>query len=406
MNDRTKPRVLILSHMYPSVADDIGGIFIHQHVKALYELGVDLMVISPVPWSPGILSFKASWKYYGSLPKEETFQQIRVMRPRYIELPFDGFRALSGWSMCKCLLPIMKKLRKTFEFNIIHAHTITPDGRAATLLGKYFNVPVVCSVRGSDLNQYPHYSKRMYEVSRRVIEEADSMITVSSALARKAIAMGHIKDGPHVIYNGIDTTRFFMSGDRAELKKNSGIPVGCKVITFIGRCERDKGIYELFEVFAVLHDMLGLCLLIVGDGGDSSGIRQMAADRGLAGKVFLTGKVPHDDIPKYLNMSDVFVLPSYSEGMPNALLEAMACGLPIVATRVGGIPEVITHEREGLLCEPEDTISLRECIERILRNREEARIMGKRAAEKVKGEFTWEKNARKHLVVYKGLIIG
>jgi glycosyltransferase involved in cell wall biosynthesis len=246
----------------------------------------------------------------------------------------------------------------------------------------------------------------MYRVSSRVIDEADSLITVSSALAHKAMGMGHMKDGPHVMYNGIDTTRFFMSGNREELKKNIGIPAGCKVISFIGRCERNKGIYELFEAFAGLHDMFDLCLLIVGDGGDSSGIRKMAGDRGLDGKVFLTGKVSHDAVPKYLNMSDLFALPSYSEGMPNALLEAMACGLPIVATRVGGIPEVIAHEREGLLCDPENAISLRECMERILRNPGEAGIMGKRAAEKVKSEFTWEENARKHLAVYKGLITG
>lgn len=400
-----KPRILILSSMYPSSTDRIMGIFIHQYVKNLKKLGINFRLISPVPWSPKVLWFREKWKYYGCIPNEETIEEVFVNRPRYVELPFKNFRSLSGLSMFLCLFSKINHLYKTFKFNIIHAHTITPDGHAAMFFKRHFNVPMICTVRGSDLNEYPFSTKKMYKTSKKVLEEADAIITVSKDLANRVKSIANIKRSPYIIYNGIDTSKFYNYGKRESLKRWLGISPKWKVISFIGRCEKEKGIFELFEAFIRIDKSnRNVCLLIIGDGKDKFVLHKLINQYNLNTKVLMKENVLHEEIPKYLNASDIFVLPSYSEGLPNVLLEAIACELPVVATKVGGIPEIIFNEQNGLLCTPGDSTSIENSILEILSDLDNYRDIGKKASEKIKVKFSWNKSANETLYIYKEVL--
>jgi glycosyltransferase involved in cell wall biosynthesis len=405
MSSGNKIRVLILSHLYPSAIDEIKGIFIHHHVKALHDAGVDLTVVSPVPLSPKCLWFRRKWRNYGMIPDEELIDGIPVKRPRYPALPTGRYRSVAGVAMYYGTVGRIRHLYKGFRFDIIHAHTLTPDGHAALLLKREFRVPVVCSVRGSDLNQYPGYSKGVYETSRRVLEESDAVITVSRDLAREAVKVAGVRKDPYVIYNGVDTTKFYRSGNKEEDRKLLGLPPQARIISFVGRCVADKGIFELFDAFVRIEkNFKDLFLLIVGEGEARNAIAKRIEEYGLEDKVLLQGAAPHEKIPSYLSASNIFVLPSYSEGVPNVIYEAMACGLPVVATRVGGIPEVLSDGREGLLCSPRSSREIEACLNRVLSDPELSDEMGLRGSAKVRELFSWERNGLEHLRVYEEVL--
>lgn len=404
---KNNPKVLILSDMYPSAIDQISGIFIHHHVKALQNIGIDLTVISPVPWSPKLLWFRKKWQNYGMMPREELIDGIPVKRPRYLALPSKYFRAVAGAFMFYGAIRTIKCLYESFKFDIIHAHTITPDGHAALFLKRAFKVPVICSIRGSDLKQYPRYSEAVYKASRRVLEESDAIITVSRDLANEATGMARVLISPYVIYNGVDTTKFRRAEDKEKIRESLGLPLHSRIISFVGRCVSDKGIFELFESFLGIEKTFkDVCLLIVGEGEDRLTIEKRVEECGLAGKVIFKGMVSHDKIPLYLNASDIFALPTYSEGMANVIYEAMACGLPVVATCVGGIPEVVSHEGEGLLCRPRNSKDLEECLVRLVNDQGLSEEMGRRGRDKMRERFSWEGNARANLQVYEEVLRG
>ncbi|MBI5102976.1 MAG: glycosyltransferase family 4 protein [Nitrospirae bacterium] len=406
MKSKGTQRILFLSHMYPSDMDGAGGIFIHRHVTALRDLGVDVKVISPVPWAPRILWFKDKWRSYGAYPREEELEGVSISRPRYLVLPYMRFRGYSGWSMFVFLYRNIKRLRKRYDFDIIHAHTITPDGHAALMIGKYFAVPVVCTVRGSDLHEYPQRSSRIYTVSKMVLEKADAIITVSNDLAKMATKMATPKN-IQVIYNGVDTAKFCRFENREAVKKSLGIPVRSRVIVFAGRCEKEKGIFELLEAFARVEKKTSdIYLLIIGADHTGGAVKNLIEDYGIRDKTLLKGTIPHDEMPVCMNAGDIFVLPSYAEGMANVIYEAMACGLPVVTTNVGGMPEVVSHGSEGFLCQPKNSSELEICITALLDNPALSEEMGLRAIRKVREMFSWETNATKHSNLYKRLLCG
>jgi len=405
MDKTIYPKVLFLSHMYPSSIDKIQGIFIHQYVKCIKESGVNLEIISPVPWAPKILWLKEKWKSYGSFPREEVFNAVKLARPRYIELPFRSFRSYSGPSMFICLYNFFKNLYKTYKFNVIHAHTITPDGHAALYLKKFFNVPLICSIRGSDLNEYPYSSKKIFKASIKVLKGSDAIIAVSKDLANKATEIANIKNPPYVIYNGVNYNIFRNFNNKLKIRKKLGIEPKSKIICFIGRCEREKGVFDLIKAFEIINrEINNAYLLLIGDGKDKSIVINIIEKKALSKKVIIKSNIIHDAIPDYLNASDVFVLPSYSEGMPNVILEALACELPVVATNVGGIPEVISYNNAELLCSPGDYTSLAKIIIKIILNYDYYLIKANRARQNMVRRFSWEKGAKKTLFVYKKVL--
>lgn len=398
-------RLLVLSHMYPSRLHDTAGVFIHRHVQALRAAGVDARVVAPIPWAPRLLWFNAQWRAYGQTPRVDEWEGTPVRRVPYLQLPTAAFQPWAGEVMARPLARVLRQLRREFPFELIHSHTVTPDGLAALSLGREFGVPTVNSSRGSDLNEYPHTHPRRMEFTRKVLLHTDRMVTVSGALAGVARELTGGRVQPTVIYNGVDQTVFRPAEDRPALRLAHALPPDRPLLLFVGRCERDKGVGELLQAFLGLAPLFPAWVLVcLGDGGFRPELLRRVEEAGLGDRVIAPGRVDQATVAGVMRSADAFVLPSWAEGMPNVLLEAMACGLPCVSTPVGGVPEVLEHGVNGLSTPARDGTALQHTLADLFTDRERAVRLGARALQTIRERFSWESNARAHRDLYHSLL--
>lgn len=242
-------------------------------------------------------------------------------------------------------LGLLRRLRETFPFQLIDAHYFYPDGVAAVLLGKRLGVPVVITARGTDLNLIPRYPRPR----RRILwaaSEAAGMITVCRALKDVLVDLGVPEDRVRVLRNGVDLDMFQPPADRAALRQRLGIDRPC--LLSVGHLITRKG-HDL--VIRALRDLPGTMLAIAGDGPEQETLQTLAAKCGVSARVRFLGALPHAGLRDWYGAADCLVLASSREGWANVLLESMACGTPVVATRVWGTPEVVAVEEAGRLAE-------------------------------------------------------
>lgn len=393
--------MLILTHMYPDVGDPTAGIFIHHHVRHLARLGCEVIVISPKPCVPKVLA----WRYerYATIPREGWLDGVHVFYPRYIRPPGWMFHAPSCYSMFYGVQGLIAKLIREFRPDILHAHTATPDGYAGLLLKRRFGVPLVVSLRGSDVNVYPYRDRWTYRLTREVISKADRITAVSKALKVSAERIAKPKNDITVIYTGCDLKQFsFNEEARISFRKRLNIPLEAPVLIFVGHVLRAKGVFELLDAFLLVHrEQPNLHLLVVGEGEDLKTLMAKPNAARVSRWVHFLGARPHDEIPGWLSAADILVLPSWREGLPNVVIEAMACERPVVATRVGGIPEAVVDGESGILVQKGNVRALAEAIALLVKSGTLRENMGKRGRLVVEEKFTWEKNAEKTVAVYR-----
>ncbi len=391
--------------MYPNKIKPNYGNFIHNQVKHLTTLGCDIRVICPVPYAPSFLKVKAKWRYYGEIPSFDVIDNIPIYYPRYITPPGHWFHGLAGYSMYKCIKNKVDSILHDFTPHIIHTHTATPDGYTGLLLKKRYKIPMVCSLRGSDINLYPFRDKLTMFITKKVLSNADQIISVSHALEKTAEEIVMPLKQIRVLHNGCDfINNSFKEDDRVKIRKNIGISDNESVIIFVGALMRDKGVYELINAFTKISAKHpAVQLIILGEGPENNSLNKIISNNRLNNKIHLIGSHPHDEVYLWLKASDLFVLPTYNEGLPNALLEAMACGLPVIASKVGGIPEVVKDGENGILIAAKNAGALYQALDQMLLNVNLSKGMGKKGKELIENEFTWESNAKKMTDLYESL---
>jgi len=392
--------------MYPNNMFLTHGIFIHNQIRHIAQAGCTIKVIAPVPYSPKVLWNNDKWKNYGNIPLSDTMDGIEVAYPRYINIPGKWSHLLSTYSMCSPIKINIDQVIRKFKPHIIHAHTATPDGYLGLTIKMKYNLPLVCSLRGSDIHTYPYNDSVTYRLTRKVILNADQILSVSDALRISAEQIAKPKNPIKVVYNGCELPPLAnFQIKRGEIRSQLGIGENDVAIIFVGDIDKVKGIFELMEAFKLLKSKYPhLHLILLGDGPDRQPVLNMISSGIDNANVHLIGKIPHDDVYHWLRASDLFVLPTYNEGLPNALLEAMACGLPVIATNVGGIPEVVRHGQNGILIEARNVNTLYQSIEKMLADPEIARNMGSSANRLIQQNFSWLNNAGKMMEIYKELI--
>jgi glycosyltransferase involved in cell wall biosynthesis len=228
------------------------------------------------------------------------------------------------------------------------------------------------------------------------------IIAVSGDLANKIDQMGINKDVT-ILRNAVDISRFKPS-------KNVGMRQSYKIedndilILFIGHLEPFKGIFELLDAFKKIRINHHNCkLMIVGEGHEEQKVKNIVSKFDLDEYTIFTGKVSPETIQNFYQMADIFTLPSYTEGLPLVVIEAMACGLPVVVSTVGGIPELVNDGVNGFLVPPKDKFSLTEKLEILVDNEELRQKFGLKALETVDDEFNIEKKVEKMIEIYKEL---
>jgi len=389
-------RILVISHLYPSTANPIAGIFVHQQAKALMAQGVEVRVVSPVPWAPFPIPHLArKWDAYSRVPKETVWEGVPVAHPRYLLFPRAWFFARSGWRMYRGIRARVEEIYRVFPFDVIHCHTVLPDGYAGALLAARWSKPCVVTVHGYDLL---HWGVRYREAVTYSLGSASKVIAVSTKLARIVRDEFALGNRVVVIPNGLDP------GEIARAERGvEGNQARKPTVLSVSNLYPSKGIdlnIRAIERLRRMHPCLGY--EIIGSGPEERKLRYLA--RNLGDQVVFLGRQPHDRVLERMAACTVFSLPSWSEGFGIVYLEAMALGKPVIACQGEGPEDFVRHGRTGFLVKPRDVESLVEALDFLLSHPDEAKAMGERARKEVLEHYTWEKNAEGTIEVYREVL--
>jgi len=395
--DQQKIRVLIVTNLFPNSQEPNRGIF-NYHIAEELQTWCEVTVIAPVPWFPKtkLLKSLTSWHSYGELPEKEQIQDIEVYHPRYFIIP-GLFRFLHGFSLYFPLKLLIGKLLEERNFDLINAHWIFPDGVAAVQGALKLNMPVIVTAHGCDINLYSTYRLRRPQI-RHALRKSNSVSVVSSALKKRIVSLGIPGSKVQIIPNGVDLEQF-VPIDQKWCRKQLGLPSEARIILFVGALDPVKGLDYLLDALTqvcALHQ--DLFVAIVGDGPLRQTLARKVQKLNLTNLVRFFGARPHNEIPLWMNACDLFCLPSLREGWPCVIMEALACGRPVVASRVGGVPEIV-NKQNGYLVAAQDIDQLARGLEAVLQrrwNREEIRATSI--------GFSWKVSAEKYYIEYRNTI--
>jgi len=361
----TKLNILICTSIFPNSAEPSRGIYIFNQVRALGK-HCRIKVIAPVPYFPKWLPLRG-YGMFSRIPQRETMDTLDVLHPRAIVVPKVG-RLLNGITYYLALSRAFERVREHFTPDVLLAYWAYPDGYASTMLARDLGVPVVVGARGHDVNNARPSGLRGRMVVK-TLDRADRLMAVSAAMKERMTSFGIDPRKIAVVPNGLDS--IFVPEDREVARGQAGLSAqkgGEKTILFCGRLSPEKGVDVLLDA-AKLLDSRGIpfYLLLVGDGPMRKTLRVHAARLGLEGKVRFAGEVPPQKVPALMNSSHVLCLPSHSEGWPNVVMEALGCGVPVVASRVGGVPEILSKPGSGLMVPAGDREALADALGQALK---------------------------------------
>lgn len=388
-------KLLTLSTLFPNPQQPGHGIFVQTRLRYLLASGqVESKVVAPVPWFPSSHPRFGNYGEYAKVPAHETRFGIDVSHPRYAVIPKLGMTVAPLLLARSMKMAIGRILDEGYDFDAIDAHYFYPDGVAAVMAGRYFNKPVVITARGTDINLIPRH-----RLPRRMIHwaagHAKGMITVCDALKNEMIRLGI--DGGRItaLRNGVDL-QLFQPGARSVLRAALGLN-GFTLLS-VGHLIERKGHDIVIKALPALPDAT---LVIAGSGVERGKLEALALDLGVASRVTFLGALSQPDLTAYYRAADALVLASSREGWANVLLEAMACGTPVVASNVWGTPEVVASMDAGVLMPSRTPQGLIEAIE-ALRKHYPSHEATRRYAE----NFSWEATTQGQIKLFEQVIRG
>ena len=388
-------KILTFSTLFPNAESPGHGIFVETRLRQLLSSFpcVSSKVVAPIPWFPFKSRRFGSYGKFARIPDAENRNGISVIHPRYPQIPKVGMNS-APFLLARSSLPVLKKMiADGFDFDIIDAHYYFPDGVAAVTLGKKLNKPVVVTARGTDINLIPEYA-----VPRRMIlnaaRDVAASITVSAGLKARMVALGAESDKIHVLRNGVDLN-LFCPVDRNEARARLGWQAN-KVLLSVGNLLELKGHHLVIKAMKDLPDCR---LIIIGNGKEEKNLRACSAEFAVADRVEFLPGIPQEKLKMYYGAADALILASSREGWANVLLEAMACGTPVIATPVGGNLEVVASVDAGVLL-PERSASAISAGVKALLNRNIDRNATRRYAEL----FDWAEISRKQMELFNAIL--
>lgn len=361
-------RILVFSSLFPSAAQPAAGVFIRERMFRVARRR-KLLVVAPRAWFPGQSILRLFRPHFRpEAQRVEAMAGIEVHRPRYLSFP-GIFKSLDGFLMAACTWWTVRRLVREHQINVIDAHFAYPDGYAAALLARWLRLPMTLTLRGQEARQS---SSPLRQHVQAAMQGAEKVITVSDALRALALQLGEPSERLRVIGNGIDTDKFAPI-DRSEARRQLGLPEGAKVLVTVGTLIERKGFHRVIEVLPQLSaEFADLHYLVVGGSGPegdfSAKLRSLVEEKGLQRRVHFLGPLPPDRLHLPLSAADISVLASAYEGWANVLLEAMACGLPVVATDVGGNAQVVCQPWLGRVVRLGDSSALAGAMSDALRS--------------------------------------
>jgi len=389
-----KLRALIFTTLFPNSVQPLNGSFVLERMRHLLP-AVNMTVVAPVPYFPRI-NLNQQWFNFATTPHSERFADFEVDHPRYIVFPKVGMTT-HGFSMfAGSLLGVWRRLRAT-NYDLIDAHYVYPDGLAAVLLGAVLKKPVVVSARGSDINVFPQY-KLIRPLVEFVLRRADAVIAVSQSLKDAMVDLGCPEKKITVVRNGVDSLKF-RPQSRLQAREKLCLPIDRPIVLSVGRLSKNKGFQILIDAIARLrHKHPDVLLVIIGNGSNRSRLEAQVRQFRLQENVRFAGTCAHEQLSEWYSAADLFCLASACEGCPNVVLEALACGCPVIATGAGGTGEVLTSASFGTIVErtPE---AFESALEEGMRREWDHRAIAAHGR-----SHSWEKAASSLLDVYSQVV--
>jgi glycosyltransferase involved in cell wall biosynthesis len=359
-------RVLTVTTLFPSAANPRHGVFVETRLRKLRECApVDLQVVAPVPWFPLNWPIWGRYATYAATPRLEQRHGIVARHPRFISIPRVGMALQPAALLSACLQATGELAATGWSCDVIDAHYLYPDAVAASILAVRLRRPLIVTARGSDVNliaQMPGPRRRILSA----LTQATRVITVSQALRRAVVDIGVPDTAVEVLRNGVDTDLFkpvARESTRARLAVREG-----PLIASVGNLVPEKG-HDL--VLRAARMIKGAHVVVVGQGPQKANLLALARTLGMPERVRIMDNVPQMELASIYSAADVLALGSVREGWPNVLLEAMACGTPVVATAVGGVAEIVTDVAAGEVVPGRDEVVFAAALGRVLDRRAE-----------------------------------
>ena len=355
-------KVIVLSYLFPNQVYPEFGIFVLKRLKAVAKY-CEVKVINPVPWFPMYERFHR-YRNFDIIPEKEFINGIEVYHPRFFIIP-QFFKFIDAASFCLSVLPLAEKLFKQSDFDIIDLHWVYPDILSGVVLSKFFKKPLNVNVRGmAALNIFPAKDQKSgfyrekslrSKIIKSLLPYSDTITTVSLDLKKECLKFNIPENRIEVIPNGVDTEEFCYI-EKTKCRKELSLPENKRIILSAGNLIYGKGFDRIISIFSeVLKQFPEILYYIIGSEGSAGyfkkELNRLIQKNGLEAKVVFTGQRTHTEMKLWYNAADVFCLSSRTEGSPNVLNEALACGCPAVATDTGAVSEFLKHDFMGKVVE-------------------------------------------------------
>lgn len=376
-------KILTFSTLFPNAEKPGHGIFVETRLRHLVaSKRVESRVVAPIPWFPSTNPRYGQYARFAKAPRQEVRHGIDVRHPRYPVLPKIGM-SVAPLLLAQAVKPaIGRMIDEGFDFDLIDAHYFYPDGVAAAMLARTFNKPLVITARGSDITLFPQYA-----LPRRQIlwaaKRADAIITVCNALRDEVVGMGIAGERVVSLRNGVDLELF---------RPTERTPNAMFTLLAVGHLVPVKA-QDL--IIGALPLLPGVRLVLAGDGPDRAKLEALASQLGVTDRVTFLGAVPQAQLRGHYGSADALVLSSSREGWANVLLEAMACGTPVVASRVYGTPEVVAAPEAGVLMRERSYQGVADAVNALRANYPD-RAATRRYAER----FSWDETTEGQLRLF------
>ena len=384
-------RALWITGGYPWNGDPVGGGFFRTQANALRKLGLPVTVAVPtpvVPWPLGHVQTR--WNRYAAAPREIEDDGILIIRPRYPNVPGQPTWARPDRTVASS---VWRARAKWNGATVIHGHYAVTS-LAAWRLSQQTGLPFFLTFHGDDMNTWPDSHPDRIADLRAAVSDASGVFAVSHALAER------VRD-----VTGLDATVLPLGSDhdwiassslpRDDARQSIGLPEDRIVVLFVGYLTREKGVRELASAILDLGDpFVGV---FVGEGPE---LGFGSDDLRAQGRLVFPGAMAHGDVIRYMSAADVLLLPSYGEGLPTVLVEAGSVGLPVIASAVGGIPELLGQDR-GVLLPEVSASAITSALTDFRGRRAEATLDAARLREHVREAYDVNTNARRLLEHYR-----
>lgn len=390
-------RILAISHLYPHANETRYGIFVARQLEAMAACGAEITLIVPRAIRPKSLlrlfGMSAEKSHASPLCK---YDGVRAISVPYVTIPGAWYNNVRGLVVERALANTAVRLHQEQKFDVIYATNLFLGGDVAVRLGRRLSIPSTCLAIGTDVNTVPNMSTQLRRTYERIVKGLSGVLACGESLARK---IDELRDDRALcVYGVVDLEVFHPVDDKHTLRVELGLPTNKQIVVYAGYLYKTKGLLELIAAFERVHaTQPDAVLVLCGGGKDESEIKAAADSSDCSAAIHFLGPIPPDQVHLYLQASDVFTLPSHAEGMPNAVMEAMACGLPVVSTQVGGLPDALENCKGAILVPPKQVEPLAEALGMCLADADKLDQMSEEAKAKATSSFGAVPNAKKIL---------